>query len=243
MRRGGSEPGHGGPAQGAACARCPGARRRRRVPRQRRGSPGSGRGRVQVGGKEVGAKMSIASRRASHAYLPSRSPRCSQLSGAINGQRATMADPSAFFAVLAEFGCELDAAHAENEAADAGAGGAAKVRRCERAVCGGSAAARAAACMASPADCTSLAPPCRRRTSLPRSASAPPAWTLAGVATRHPTPPTSRSPSRRSRWGGWTRRRATPRPRAAALGLARLTATSSSCQRRWWRSLQSRSAC
>jgi hypothetical protein len=50
-------------------------------------------------------------------------PACSQLGASINGQRATLADPAAFFGVLRSFAAELDAAHEENEAADAAAAG------------------------------------------------------------------------------------------------------------------------
>lgn len=58
-----------------------------------------------------------------HAVTWSCYPACSQLGASINGQRATLADPAAFFGVLRSFAAELDAAHEENEAADAAAAG------------------------------------------------------------------------------------------------------------------------
>lgn len=46
-------------------------------------------------------------------------PTCRHLGSFINGQRATLADPAAFFGVLHAFAEELEVAHEENAAADA----------------------------------------------------------------------------------------------------------------------------
>lgn len=63
---------------------------------------------------------------------PHPSAICRQLGTVINGQRATLAEPAAFFGILCTFARELDEAHMENAEADAAADAASSARKVGR---------------------------------------------------------------------------------------------------------------